>query len=197
MARVTGTLVVEVLDACDRVRDRRVQEINLTLDNFIRLFQVVLLSVAQGSTKSVSGLTEESGQSAIVVTGNSVDCWDYAYWGDFKTRVCIGTGTTAPSNSDYKLEAEIGCADASIEDVTFGDTEMSFVVTGVIPVDTNVDVSEVGAKLMCSAQVFDPTLGDFVPSSAAFLIFRDVLSTPVSAKAGDKVRVVYKITITR
>ena len=197
MVRVIGKLIVEVYDRFGRLKVRHEQPANLTLDNYIRFMQVLLESVAQGADKSVSGFKDTTGLDCLLRIGNANSCWDYAYYGAFDRYVCIGTGTTAPSNSDYKLESEIGCAGAGITNETFTDTEMSFEVTGVIDITQDTTVNEVGCKIRCTAECYDPTIGDFVAGEYDFLVFRDVLSTPISVKAGDKVRVVYKITITR
>jgi len=195
---VKGYVIVELIDRETwKVKKRVENPANLTLNNFLYMVRTVMSSVAANSVKYILGLKTITGETARLAIGNTPVCWDYASLGDFKPRVCIGTGTTPPSNGDYKLENEIACADAAVEDETIGDTEMSFVVTGVIPVESDTEVREVGCKIHCAAEVDVQGTGEFVAMDTDFLIFRDVLDTPITAKAGDKVRVVYKIVITR
>ena len=197
MVRVIAKLVIEVYGRDGRLKAKHEQPANLTLDNYIYFMQVILSSVSQGSTESVSGLKNTEGWDCSLAYGNTSSCWDYAYYGAHDRYVCIGTGTTSPSNSDYKLESEIGCAGAGVTNIKFTDTEMSYQVTGVIEITSDTTINEAGLKIRCTGECIDPTTGEIYPGEYDFLILRDVLDTPLDVKAGDKVRVVYTFTITR
>jgi len=135
--------------------------------------------------------------SAVDTGGTSRSlCYDYSYssssYGERNypyaagTAIGIGTGTGAFSVNDYTLTNPIW-ATVSSPTVSIVGNKANITVSASFSLSAARTISEVGLK-----STYEYGAGD---GTAGFLLLRDVLSTPISAVAGDTVTVTYIIRI--
>jgi len=106
-------------------------------------------------------------------------------------NIAIGTGGTAPSFNDYKLENKIAESGITIqnytEDVT--NNQIYFDVVANFNITSDITVYEFGIH----GQINDSYTGDLYN----FLVCRDVISEGVFIPAGSTLRVTYRITLSQ
>lgn len=150
-------------------------------ENPVPLSDTTLVNIS-GSEKPTS-LYAENVNSFI----NSLNHMITSPTTDSVTFIRIGTGTTAATENDYKLEADatgVTC-DTAITAISGNDSKKTYTATFSNTTDANIVVTEIGFFTNC-----------YYNSSSEndnFLLDRIVLDTPITIPAGESKPITYEI----
>ena len=158
------------------------------LDNWGAFLRMIFTPVDVEERAYCTGFVNMAGTATRVRTGWDASCWDYAYTAEKKFYVCMGTGSTPPTNTDYKLESLVASTVASIKSLELLDTVIRLTIGGSIRAPSNVTIWEIGVFLRCPSDESAPD---------NFLMFRDVLSEGIEMLSGEYLSVYYTIEFTR
>ena len=157
--------------------------------SFVKQFLQHLKCLFQGSDESNVKDMNGNLKNLQYTTEGSYHYMCMTFGFDTKRGVIIGSGTTPPSNDDYKLESEYTDSEFSYGSNSISLTEEDgYLVLRIARMFTNVSgssktISEVG--LGCCSRASD--------QYPMFLLARDVLSSPITVEDGEQVIIRYKI----
>lgn len=110
-------------------------------------------------------------EQIIMQNINNSSLWDYRYWGidsNSRYKIALGSGTTPPKETDYKLENQITDAPARI-DMTEGMATASITYKNT----TNSDIVATEIGLLDNSE------------HGGWLLARELFEKPVTIKAGE------------
>ena len=186
---IDGELEIEVRDRKGRIKKQYKQPMRSFVKNFLKILR------AGFRDQDEPDVIDQSGDAYTV--GNPSDSSGYYLYvevdaGDYGAGVLIGSGTTPPSNDDYKLESKY---DTSV--FNYGSVSVSSVVEeeGYVKIKiarqfTNISGSE--------KTINEVGLAAYTQSSGGytkFLIARDVLDQPITLADGEIIIIRYVIKI--
>jgi len=184
---IKGELEIEVRDRQGRIKKRHKQQMKSFVRNFLKHLKCAFQEANE------TGLVDTSGNTVEIYhpfAGNYHFLDVKGGEGGATKGIVIGSGTTPPTNDDYKLESQYNTSvfSYSSTSITIVDEE-GYVVLRIIRTFTNVSgssktINEVG--LIC--RTGSPTV-----TNALILIARDVLSTPITVEDGESVVIRYVI----
>jgi|GEM_PF-1352481 len=168
-----GSLIKEVVDRKDPFTNNFIQILYATMYNGGDLKTYTMKDVSGTSRNLYISRADCSGFcSPLYATGN------YIY---------IGDGTTPFSINDYKLSGtNILKTKGSTPSESAVDPKINYTISASFSLSSAMTVSEVGYSKVLTASDF---------YNYEFLLMRDVLSTPISALAGDTITETYIIRI--
>jgi len=169
------------------------KENDRVLNNFGYLLKAIFYPINKGANVLITGFVDEYGRSFGLQIGLSSYTWDYVYEEERKYYCEIGTGTTAPANSDYKLENYHNRGVAEIYSLDLGADKISITLRASVQATANVTINEVGLSLHTRGRNVEQATW----VSAYVLLFRDVLSEGISMLSGEYLAVYYTIEFTR
>ena len=190
--KLSPELTVRVYDSMGNLKTVIVKEDDLVLNNFKLWLSAWLGTTTASATASTNTLKDTSNQDRVV-TGKK---WSTSYiytWCDSASGtgnkggiMALGTGTTAPTVSDYGCETIYGAfVNLDTTAPVYNSTTGEIVVVNTFSITDTVSISEV-------------VLGyNWVgPSTTAysFALFRDTFS-PISVENGDTVAIAYVIDL--
>jgi hypothetical protein len=172
---IRTVLQVDVYDVEGNLRESRLKDDDLILDNFGNWMSGWFEDATNvGKTlKRTSGSTTSVG----VKSTSPSFCWTANY--DVGAMAGVGTGTTAPTTGDYDLETQIGDW-TKINNPTYADGNITFGCSIQSP--TAQDITEAGVIWTYSDQ------------SIQFLVLRDTFSA-VSTGEGESITLTYTIVL--
>ncbi len=182
-----GELEIEVRDKEGRIKKIHRQPMRSFVRNFLKHLKAAFQEADEGGAVDTSMTT-------VTIIHPFTGAYHFldvkAGEGSAVKGVVIGSGTTPPTNDDYKLESQY---DTSVflhssTSITITDEE-GYVVLRIIRTFTNVSgspqtIGEVG--LICRTSTHEVT-------NALILIARDVLSTPITVNDGESALIRYVI----
>jgi len=184
---------LEHYDRHGRLKKVVCKDSDRVLDNFGYLLRLIFYPVPKLSGYRLGDFVAEDGYTYKLSVGYSDECWDYCYNSERRYYCEIGTGTTAPSNSDYKLESFHNRAVADIYSLELLSDVIRITLRASVQATANVTINEVGLSLY--SWCYEPTAR--TTQARYFLLFRDVLSEGISMLSGEYLAVYYTIEFTR
>jgi len=165
-----GNLIKEVVDRKDPFTNNFVQILYATMYNRGDQKTYTMKDIS-GTSRSLY-ISYSGTYNPLFATGN------YIY---------IGDGTASFSINDYKLSGtNILKATSSTPSESTANPKINYTISASFSLSSAMTISEIG---------YSRILRDSGGSYYEFLLMRDVLSTPISALAGDTVTVTYIIRI--
>jgi len=170
------TLQIQVFDPEGELIDERKVGEDLMLDNFKNLIAAIFYP--ETSSLTTASVKDTGGVSRTLEVLLST-----AYFGGTSptgVRIVVGSGTTTPARTDYKLESQVAekvPAQSIAADAISWQAEILFT--------TSVTLSEAGM------------IGKYYSAAAAALVdvllFRDLIDPALSIPAGGKCRITYTL----
>jgi len=167
------------------------KESDLVLNNFGYLLRVFFYPIEYNQSYHIGGFVNEDGDSFEIVIGYDSLDWEYKTERIYQCE--IGTGTTAPSASDYKLASFHNRANASIYSLDLLSDVIRITLRASVEATANVTINEVGLSVQTWG--WNATVGQ--SQRRYILLFRDVLSEGISMLSGEYLAVYYTIEFTR
>jgi len=179
---VTVTLVVEQYRQ-GKLINRVVEEKDPFNQNFVNLLAGLFTNC--GNVQKSITMTDTGGtaRSFYIMSVTYPDYCDLYATGN---SILIGSGTTAFSLSNYALATQVASAASSSPTESVVGNRINITISASFSISSAVTISEVG---------YVRNLNDAGGTTRTILLMRDVLSTPISAAAGDTVTVNYIIRI--
>lgn len=169
---VSVKLVVQVTRS-DGTTETYVKKGDLVLQNFARL--IVQATSGIRDPEDEDKLTREDG-----VTISSIQI----RLGGKPGQIELGNGTAAPTLSDYKLGNKLVAFDVQDADIIVNGNNMTVDIFGAYTADKDMNITEIGLSFY-----HDQSYAGY------YLLFHDVLNTPIALKAGDGITVHYYVNI--
>jgi len=98
-------VIAKVYDKDGKLIKEEIQKGKLPTATFVRLFGRYV--AGPKSTGNYFTAIDEAANTYTLITGTGSSTSAFYYTGDGRVKIAIGTGTTPPSRSDYRLENKI------------------------------------------------------------------------------------------
>ena len=159
---------------------------DLGTDWFGRFLAALFNYTAKGASEYPS-LTDDSGTARSIYIKRSVSTliFNTSYYADVGCLIGIGTGSAAPSKTDYALANEVARQTATGD---YADGSDYVVVSATFTLTADTDIYEVGLFLRMTYTTSSPYVCDV-------LLDRTVLDSPVTFPADTPMLVAYKFAI--
>jgi len=180
---VTVTLVVEQYRQ-GKLINRIIEEKDPFNQNFVNLL-AGLFTNCGGVQKSIT-MTDTGGTARSFYLMGGASSGTYYDLYATGNSILIGSGTTSFSLSNYALATQVASAASSSPAESVVGNSINITISASFSISSAVTISEVG---------YARNLNDNGGTTRTILLMRDVLSTPISAAAGDTVTVNYIIRI--
>jgi len=173
-------VVIETKDRDGKVLKRIEKQGDALTLNFAKLLAMILVGTEELNTKNYANFIEYGGSSETLIIGYSG--YNFCYEECYEGYIEIGTGTSPPKPTDYKLENLVKREYVKTINIIYGDNYIEVAISGSITVNTEMDINEIG--LTIRAQNNSGYL-------RYFLLARDVLPSPVHVTTGQTVTITY------
>lgn len=168
---ISVVLHLKVIDRSGKVKYDIVKDNDLLLKNFVRLIAFIFKYNADASVGKVRALSGSEIDLSHIETSDSTshDC-----------MILIGSGTTPPTLDDFTFQETKASFPATSITLVVSGNDMNLSITGSWVSTANISVTEIGLKV-------------WIAPNAWYLVFRDVLDSPVTLNEGDTITVTYTI----